>query len=197
MELQHINLKFYIENPESLDLEKFHGVFNSWIQQSRTNDLLVDVAEYLHVHNGPGIMLIGHTANYSLDLTAGRLGLLYNRKAQVEGTNRQKLVQAAHDALSAMRILEKENRVHFIGNEVQLIINDRLLAPNTAETFAELKADLDSFFETLFKGSDVTLVHSSLSEPRARFTLDAKSASAFDTQTLLDNISAELEPVHA
>jgi hypothetical protein len=197
MELQHINLKFFIENGASLNLESFHGVFNKWIQKSLTNDLLVDVAEYLHVHNGPGIMLIGHSANYSLDLTAGRLGLLYNRKEKVEGTNKQKLAQAAHAALSAMQILEKENRVRFIGNEVQFIINDRLLTPNTAETFSELKSDLESFFGTLFKGSNVTLVHSSLSEPRARFTLDVKSASAFDTQTLLDNISAELEPVHA
>jgi hypothetical protein len=56
---------------------------------------------------------------------------------------------------------------------------------------------LESFFGTLFKGSNVTLVHSSLSEPRARFTLDVKSASVFDIQTLLDNISTELEPVHA
>jgi hypothetical protein len=197
MELQHINLKFFIENVASLNLESFHGVFNKWIQKSLTNDLLVDVAEYLHVSNGPGIMLIGHSANYSLDLTAGRLGLLYNRKEQVEGTNKQKLAQAAHAALSAMQILEKENRVRFIGNEVQLIINDRLLTSNTAKTFSELKSDLESFFGTLFKGADVTLVHSSLSEPRARFTLDVKSASAFDTQTLIDNISAELEPVHA
>jgi hypothetical protein len=196
MNLQHINLKFFIENGASLNLESFHGVFNKWIQKGLTDDLLVDVAEYLHVHNGPGIMLIGHSANYSLDQTAGRLGLLYNRKEQVEGTNQQKLIQAARAALSVMQILEKENRVRFIGNEVQIIINDRLLAPNTAETYAALKDDLEAFFGTLFKGSDVILTHQS-AEPRARFTLDLKSASAFDTQTLLDNISAELEPVHA
>jgi hypothetical protein len=197
MDLQHINLKFFIENGESLNLESFHGVFNKWIQKSLTDDLLVDVAEYLHVHNGPGILLIGYNANYSLDNTAGRLGLLYNRKEKVTGTNQQKLAQAAHAALSVMQILEKENRVRFIGNEVQLIINDRLLTPNTAETFSELKSDLEAFFGTLFKGSNVTLVHSSASEPRARFAVDVKSASAFDVQSLLDNISSELEPVHA
>ena len=196
MELQHINLKFFIENADSLNLESFHGVFNKWIQKSLTNDLLVDIAEYLHVYNGPGIMLIGHSANYSLDQTAGRLGLLYNRKELVEGTNRQKLIQAAHAALNAMRILEKENRVRFIGNEVQLIINDRLIAPNTAETFSALQEDLEVFFEILFNHSNVTLTHQS-AEPRARFTIDVQSASAFDTQTLLDNVSAELEPVHA
>ena len=204
MELQHINLKFFIENADSLNLESFHGVFNKWIQKSLTNDLLVDIAEYLHVHNGPGIMLIGHSANYSLDQTAGRLGLLYNRKEQVEGANRQKLIQAAHAALSAMRILEKENRVRFIGNEVQIIINDRLLAPNNSETFAALKDDLEAFFRILYNGAEETLVHQA-TEPRARFIVDAsaqlstgsQSASAFDTQTLLDNISAELEPIHA
>ena len=196
MNLQHINLKFFIENAESLNLESFHGVFNNWIQRNLTDDLLVDVAEYLHVSNGPGIILIGHSANYSLDLTAGRLGLLYNRKEQVEGTNRQKLAQAAHAALSAMQILEKENKVQFNGSEAQVIINDRLIAPNTTETFSALKEDLESFFEILFNGATVTLVHQN-AEPRARFTLDVKSASAFDTQTLLDNISAELEPVHA
>ncbi len=204
MNLQHINLKFFIENAERLNLESFHGVFNNWIQRNLTDDLLVDVAEYLHVSNGPGIILIGHSANYSLDLTAGRLGLLYNRKEQAEGTNSQKLAQAAHATLSAMQILEKENKVRFIGNEVQLIINDRLIAPNTAETFSALKEDLESFFEILFNGATVTLVHQN-AEPRARFTVDAsarlstssQSASAFDTQTLLDNISAELEPVHA
>ena len=194
MELQHINLKFFIENGASLNLESFHGVFNKWIQKGLTDDLLVDVAEYLHVHHGPGIMLIGHSANYSLVLTVGRLGLLYNRKEQVEGTNRQKLIQAAHAALSAMWILEKENRVRFIGSEMQIIINDRLLVPNTTETFVALKDDLEAFFGILYNGAEVNLVHQA-NESRLRFIVDVKSASAFDTQTLLDNISADRKSV--
>ncbi len=197
MELQHINLKFFIENPDSIDLEKFHAIFNGWIQRNFSDDLLIDVAEYLHVHNGPGIILIGHNANYSLDLTAGRLGFLYNRKSQVTGTNQQKLAKATQAALNIMQILEKESPIRFIGNEVQLTINDRLVIPNTAETSSTLKTDLDIFFGTLFKGSNVTLIHSSASEPRARFSIDVRADSAFDTQSLLGNISTELEFVHA
>ena len=91
MKLQHINLKFYIENPETVNLEDFTAVFNTLDPEAKaTEELLIDVAEYLHVHNGPGIMLIGHNANYSLDNRAGRLGLLYNRKEPLEGTNRRK-----------------------------------------------------------------------------------------------------------
>ena len=41
--------------------------------------LLLDVADYKHVQEGPGIVLIGHEADYSLDLGGGRAGLVYDR----------------------------------------------------------------------------------------------------------------------
>ena len=50
---------------------EFAAVLNSWIQKQRLEELLIDVADYLHVHNGPGIMLTGHEADYSLDKRAG------------------------------------------------------------------------------------------------------------------------------
>ena len=90
MNLQHINIKFYLEHPETVNLADFDTVFNSWIQGQRLEELLIDVADYLHVHHGPGILLIGHEADYSLDNRAGRLGLLYNRKEQLDGTNQEK-----------------------------------------------------------------------------------------------------------
>src|SRR5688572_24861014 len=169
MNLQHVNIKFYIEDPESVKLSDFSGIFNSWIQRHLTEDMLVDVADYLHVHNGPGMLLIGHEANYSLDNNAGRLGLLYNRKAQLEGSNEDKLIQAARAALSAARVLEKENGLKFNGREAQLIINDRLLAPNTLETFAALEADLKGLFDRLYKGYSYEL--NQKPDPRERFTV--------------------------
>src|SRR6266545_7349884 len=136
MNIQHVNVKFYLEGPETVNLADYAAIFNAWIQQQRLEELLIDVADYLHVHNGPGIMLIGHEADYSLDHRAGRLGLLYNRKAQLDGTTHEKLAQAVRAALTAAQILEKENGLKFNGSEVQLIVNDRLLVPNIAETFA-------------------------------------------------------------
>src|SRR5689334_25212468 len=101
MNVQHINVKFYIENAESVNLPDFYPVFNAWTQTQRLDDLLVDVADYLHVHNGPGIMLIGHEADYSLDNRAGRLGFLYNRKEQLEGTTDENPDHASRYALTA------------------------------------------------------------------------------------------------
>src|ERR1051325_25319 len=109
MNLQHVNLKLYLENPESIKLADYAAVFNNWIQKQRLEELLIDVADYLHVYHGPGILLIGHEADYSLDQRAGRLGLLYNRKELVEGTTQEKLVQAIRAALTVAEILEREN----------------------------------------------------------------------------------------
>jgi len=191
MNIQHINIKFYLENPEAVHLADYAAVFNSWIQNHVLEELLIDVADYLHVHNGPGIMLIGHEADYSLDQRAGRLGLLYNRKEQLGGTNQEKLVQAAGASLIAAQLLENENGLTFNGSEVQLIVNDRLLVPNTAETFAALESDLRSFFDQLYNGADYALTH--YSDPRERFTVNVKTESSFDVTTLLKHISLEAE----
>lgn len=189
MNVQHINFKFFIENPEAVNLADYAAVFNSWIQRHALEELLIDVADYLHVHNGPGIMLIGHEADYSLDNRAGRLGLLYNRKAQLDGTTQEKLAQAARAALMAAQIFEKENGLNFNGSEVQIIINDRLLVPNTAETLAALEPDLKAFFDRLYNGAEYTLTHQT--EPRERFTVDVKAESNFDVELLLKNLSVE------
>src|SRR5512147_831228 len=168
MNVQHINIKFFLENPEEVKLEKYSGVFNHWIQRGAMPELLIDVADYIHVHNGPGVILIGHEADYSLDNRLGRLGLLYNRKAALDGSVQEKLAQATRSALTAARLLEKENGLKFSGQEVQVLINDRLLVPNTLETFTALEADLRAFFETLYGGAEYTLAYQS-ADPRERF----------------------------
>lgn len=194
MNVQHINIKFFIENPDEVKLEEYAGVFNNWIQRHVMAELLVDVADYIHVHHGPGVILIGHEADYSLDNRLGRLGLLYNRKAALDGLVQEKLTQATRAALTAARLLEKENGLKFSGQEVQVVINDRLLVPNTPETFTTLEADLREFFETLYGGAEYTLTYQS-ADPRERFTVSVKATARFEVETLLKHLAAET--VHA
>ena len=73
-----------------------------------------------------------------------------------------------------------------------MIINDRLLAPNTAETFAALEPDLRAFFDKLYNGAEYTLTQQC--DPRERFTVNVKTAASFDVETLLKNLSVE-EPL--
>ena len=63
------------------DLELFIPVFHEWIQKDLIlNHVMVDVADYKHILDGPGIMLISHEGNFSIDLENGKVGFLYIRK---------------------------------------------------------------------------------------------------------------------
>src|ERR1700733_4150601 len=92
--IQHINLKIFIEDAGAFELADAIPVFHQWIRDSVCPEMLIDVADYRHVSAGPGVLLIGHEANYSFDNREHRLGLLYNRKAALDGTFRERLNQA-------------------------------------------------------------------------------------------------------
>src|SRR4051812_46624230 len=80
MDAHKLQLKIYAEPTHGLELDAYIPVFHAWIKHHVLKDLLIDVANYAHVPNGPGVALIGHGADYFMDEGEGRLGLLYNRK---------------------------------------------------------------------------------------------------------------------
>jgi hypothetical protein len=190
MDLQHINVKVFARDGDRLRTGDYTGVFNRWIQERALAEMLVDVADYGHVHQGPGLVLIGHEANYSLDQQGGRLGLLYNRKAPVEGPPEARLAQALRSALIAAHKLEREEGLRFSGNDAEIMVNDRLLAPNTPETLAALKPALEAVFNRLYAGQAYTLAHTS-TDPRQRFSVTVSTAASFDVATLLSHLEAE------
>src|SRR5258708_8791547 len=155
MELQHVNVKLLVRNPEEVDLEPLIPVFHGWIQNQVGEGLLLDVADYRHVDAGPGVVLIGHEGNYSVDNTDNRLGVRYNRKAALDGNNQDRLKQAARAALTACQRLEAESRMggklRFNGQEIEIFINDRLLAPNCDSTADAFDADLKTVSEKMFR----------------------------------------------
>src|SRR6202023_2693932 len=111
MALQHLNVKPLVQNPEEFDLEPLIPIFHSWIQGQVCQELLLDVADYRHVDAGPGVVVIGHQANYSVDNTDNRLGVRYNRKGVLDGSNQDRLQQAGRAALTACKRLEAEPRL--------------------------------------------------------------------------------------
>ena len=186
MDLQHINVKLFVAEPETVDLEAYAVVFNQWIQAQDFEELLVDVADYRHVHHGPGVLLIGHEADYSLDNTGGRLGLLYNRKAPVEGSPAERLAQALRAALRAARRLEQDQGLQFHTRELLILVNDRLLAPNTEATFAAVTPALTTVLDTLYAGAGYSLSRSL--DPRERFNVSVRVEAALGVETLLGNL---------
>ena len=184
MEIQHLRFKVFAEEPVRIDLGDAIPVFHRWIQEKACDELLIDVADYRHVPVGPGVLLVGHEANYSLDQTGNRLGLLYSRKVSLPGDLWEKLAQGWHAATAACRRLEQEpvfrGQLRFDDGDCEISVNDRLLAPNTAETFAWLKPEIERFFETLWGPGAADVEHTG--EPRqllrVRITQCRKSAAS-------------------
>lgn len=198
MEFQHVNVKLLVKNAEEVDLEALVPVFHSWIQNQAGDELLLDVADYRHVSAGPGVVLVGHQGNYSLDNTGGRLGVLYNCKAALKGTNQDRLIQATQAALTACRRLESEPRlagkVQFNGHDVEIVINDRLLAPNTLQTQAAADREFRFFFSTLFGDAEYAVSYPQ--DPRSLFGVQVRTSEAFNTAELLDNLNSKALAFH-
>jgi hypothetical protein len=192
MDLQHVNVKFLVSDPPSVDLEPLIPVFHRWIQEQVCEELLLDIADYRHVQDGPGIVLIGHQADYSLDNTHGRLGVRYNRKAPVDGRNWDRLKQAASSALKACQRLEAEaaleGKIRFNGQDVEFFINDRLLAPNREEIRQRLDPEFKAFFDVLFRGGDYVMSYDT--DVRRLLRVFVKTSKRFSASDLVKNLES-------
>ncbi len=194
MELQHINVKLLGRNQESVDLDALIPVFHNWIQGQICEELLLDVADYRHVQGGPGVILIGHEADYSVDNTDTRLGVRYNRKAVVlNGGNQDRLAQATRAALKACQRLQEDSKLNdklklsFNGQEIEIFVNDRALAPNREDIREAVKPEFQAFAERLFGGGEYSLSFDG--DPRRLLTVSLKASRAFAVEELLQNLS--------
>ena len=192
MEIQHINAKVLLQDPAAVELERLVPIFHRWIQEQSRDELLIDVADYRHVPAGPGVILIGHEANYSVDNAENRLGVRYKRKAPFAGSNKDRFAQAARAALTACKALESdptlEGTLRFNGQEVEISINDRMLAPNDNATREALQGEFQTFYRKLFAESEFALTFAN-GDARRLFSVSAKSAPMFTTEQLLTNLS--------
>jgi hypothetical protein len=177
--VQHVNIKIFADRAD-IDIADVIPIFHQWIQDRVAPELLIDVADYKHVPDGPGIVLIGHEADYSLDQTGGRLGLLYNRKVAVPGDAQAALSQAFDSALSAAKRLETTGpfagKLHFDEGDVEVILNDRLLAPNTDATWEALRPEIARFFTSIYGSDNFTLERRGESRDRFRVGVKRKAS---------------------
>lgn len=179
---QRIGAKFFFEGAENLDLSLFIPVFHRWIRNNTVDGLLIDVADYKHVPDGPGVMLIGHDGDFSIDLAEGRPGLRYVRKrgwedpddddAQVLQARLDEvlsMLQQGADALAGERKLRKV--VKFAEGELQVTFSDQLRTPNTAEAFAAIEADVLAVLMQRHADALISLEHVS-SSPHEALTVN-------------------------
>ena len=142
--LYKLGVKIDLQKGGDLDLKRLIPVFQRWIQeQAMDSHLLIDVHDYSHVPHGPGVLLVAHQGNFHVGEDGDRLGLTYTRKQPLDGDLANRIRELIRIARRACERLESETdlgSVQFAANQAHVFANDRLLAPNTAETTEQLRA---------------------------------------------------------
>jgi len=185
MELQHLIVKIPVQGELAVEPGVFIDLFHRWVAGQSVPELLVDVADLRHVPAGPGVVLVGYQADYAIDHMDHRWGLLYRRKDIVGGSDGDRLRQAVGAAAHACGRIEQElnGQVTFSRSAFEIIVNDRLLAPNTAESLSAITPAIQAFARQVL-GHDAVAIAPHDSDRRRRFGVTVRCDQSFELDVL-------------
>ena len=185
---QQISVKVFAREAK-VDLAAFIPIFHRWIQEARMPaHLLIDVADYAHVADGPGVVLVGHEAHIGVDAERGPIGLLYNRKRDEPGELEPKLVEAARWALTAAAALEDDPAqvIHFKGDRLRVAIMSRRFGAADDATWAAARPAVEALAARLWPGASVK--YTPRVDAREPFVVDLESSAAASLPDLLSRL---------
>jgi hypothetical protein len=166
--LYRVCVKLYASEDSRIedDAATFVPIFHEWIREGALDLVLLDVADYAHAPDSPGIMLVAHEVSFALDSADGRFGLLAQRRVPVEGDGSHAIGTTLRHAMRVAALLRVES-------------NDRLRVPNTAAGFRALEGAARTAVELVYgdRSMQVTRVDN---DPRDRLALEVKVEAARD-----------------
>ncbi|TAJ93894.1 MAG: hypothetical protein EPO31_06860 [Gammaproteobacteria bacterium] len=193
MELHRIGVKWFADERAPLNLLDLIPVFHRWIQDHVLDNLLIDVAEYTHMHHGPGVLIIAHEGNYGYDETHGERGLAYYSKQPMPETDlAARLATVARKGLEACICFTREAnlgaQVSFPCNRLEVFTNDRLLAPNTDAAWEAFAPAVRALAARLFPGQ-VYKIERRSDDPRERLAAIIHAEQAPGPEALLARLT--------
>jgi hypothetical protein len=180
-----IAVKFFAapDPAAAVDLHPFIGIFHRFIQRAALPGLLLDVADYAHVPEGPGVVLIGHDVDYGIDLAGGLAGLLTTRKRLDGAPLAESLRDTLGRALTALSAVEAEAeaKLRFATGAFRLDVLDRLAAPNRRDAFAAAQQAVAPVLAALYGADGFRVEHVSAADPRRLLALQVSAQGATTT----------------
>lgn len=153
----------------------FVPIFHRWIRDRVLDFVFIDVADYAHVPEGPGVMLVTDEMTFALDRADGRFGLLGQQRRPSEGNAAEAIAIPLRRTFAVADALEREpslaGRLAFDRATFRVEINDRLAAPNHAGTFGEFGPAIVEAAGRVFPGERHSVVRV-LGDHRARPAID-------------------------
>jgi hypothetical protein len=175
------------------NLADYVPVFHGLIQSGVLGEVLVDVADYSHVLEGPGVVLIGHESDYGIDCAKGRVGLKYQRKRAPQlATEADEVLKAFERTLTVAALLERDPRLpglRFGTSAIELRFADRLQFPATSEGEAFARRLIQNPLAQLFPAG-VTLTR--IGNEKELLGFDVKPNNVEPLATLSSRVTSAL-----
>ncbi|HEY3665130.1 MAG TPA: hypothetical protein VGL19_03980 [Polyangiaceae bacterium] len=189
---ERLQLKLFLEPSTHFELEALIPVFHRFIRDQVIKELLIDVVDYSHVPNGPGVVLIGHFADYYVGALDGAYGLVYSLKRGGPAVE-PRLSDSLRRVVNVARLLEQESglNLRFKSGELSLRLTDRLHAPNDDAAFASAKTEVESLFGRIYGG---TVLVQRLPETRGPLGLSIKASASPALEALLEKLGGPPGP---
>jgi len=182
MQLHNLSIKLFAQAQPALSLDAFIPLFHQWIRDKSVDGLLLDVADYKHVHQGPGIMLLGHECDYAIDMGRGKPGLMYRHKRELSGSFAERVELVLKRAAKAASLIEEAGLAAFDTGQAELLVYDRIAAPNTAETLSSFTPALQAALSPHLGEISCAAANA---DPRGLFGVHITAASAPALQALV------------
>lgn len=184
MKSEKLQIKFFAKPNAAFDLETIVPVFHRFIREHAFDELMIDVADYKHVKNGPGVVLVGDANDYYLDEAEGRPGLQFSRKRHGSGPE-GRLREGFARALKACSLLEAapelSGKLSFATDEILIRLPDRLNAPNDDATFEEVSQEVSALLDKLYGAGSFSIERGAAAPEPLSLRVKAKSAPALST----------------
>lgn len=188
---KRVAAKFFATDPTAeVNVHAFIAAFHAFIREKSVEGILIDVADYGHVPEGPGVVLIGHDVDYSIDMNEGQAGLLTVGKRLGGGSIAEHLDDTVRKCLLAVKAVAANGSTgtEFATGTLKVQIIDRLAAPNTDEGYAACQGEFEALAKRLF-GDGASVERSDAGEPRKPVAVTIAGAGATDVDGLLARLA--------
>ncbi len=185
-----LGVKFNLKREPAIAAADIVPIFQRWIQEHTVDGMLIDVIDYKHVPEGPGVILIADEGDYAYDFGDGQVGLHYIRKRNLPGLLSDALLMAFRLALGAALCLEDEapGDIEFDFSSAKISFLDRRRYRNDLSLFTALQDELSAILADIY-GCEIALERA-YDDPRLSFALRvAAQTDSVDGHKLLARLS--------
>ncbi len=182
--LQRLDIKLFLTLEPGFTQDevwtRLIAVFGRWRHDE--GEELVDLQDYAHVPNGPGIVLVSKRWVLSIDWSDGQPGVLLSTRRGLEGTLSERFARATRVLLEKTgRLLAEEELKEVVKprcGELSIAVNDRVLYPDPDAADAELRPEVEKLVTKLYAPASCELERPSDSGSRLKYRARVQDADA-------------------